>query len=120
MALSILDNKSILNKNLEKESAISLIPDYVFLAPDISKFIGRTILGGNIIICGQNKNLNNRLHLARFLFILRHEIAYKKWLIYDSNNKWTLKTPYHKMGDFYINEAGKINDMALYGVYDPK
>ena len=114
----ILENKPYDAEALatnELHSLIELIPASIILFPDSVELVGKTLVGGKISMKKCFFNIANSVGLARTVFILRHEISHKKWLLKGSNNIYSKKSPQatERFGPY--QEAGVFTDSIIYG-----
>ena len=107
-------NAETLAKN-ELDSIIDLIPTSILLFPNSVELSGKTLLGGKISVKQCFFNIANSVSLARLIYILRHEISHKKWLLKGSVNVYSKRSPEatERFGSY--QEAGFFTDNIIYG-----
>ena len=101
--LFLLDNNYEMHKESETNIIISLIPNAIFRISKLLDLNGKVLLGGAIAISKYCIDFKTKIGLAKFMFTLRHEIAHKKWLIYGSKNRYTVRSPETNIGGFTVN-----------------
>ena len=99
----------------ELYSLVELIPASIILFPDSVELAGKTLVGGKISMKKCFFNIDNSVGLARTVFILRHEISNKKWLLKGLNIIYSKKLQQTAERLESYQEVGIFTDSIIYG-----
>ena len=109
------ENEASSDIQVENIITSSLILDEIISIPNEIPLISKTLLGGYIGIDEGilEMHIFQPLGLAKFILAYRHELAYRKWLLYGSNNDYTALSLEEIDDNSTINESSYFLDTLV-------